>query len=141
MASVASIRSQSLTTRELLAGIKVIDVDTHVSEWPDLWTSRASAKWKNLVPRMVGEGEEKQWVIGENQFLAARNAVSAIRKDGHKSYGMEFREWEIPDVMEAAWNTAKRVEMMDEQGIYAQIAYPNALGFGGQKAMLVEPEM
>ena len=80
MASVASIRSQSLTTRELLAGIKVIDVDTHVSEWPDLWTSRASAKWKNLVPRMVGEGEEKQWVIGENQFLAARNAVSAIRK-------------------------------------------------------------
>ena len=141
MASVASIRSQSLTTRELLAGIKVIDVDTHVSEWPDLWTSRASAKWKNLVPRMVGEGEEKQWVIGENQFLAARNAVSAIRKDGHKSYGMEFREWEIPDVMEAAWNTAKRVEMMDEQGIYAQIAYPNALGFGGQKAMLVEPEL
>ncbi len=46
MATVASIRSQSLTTRELLAGIKVIDVDTHVSEWPDLWTSRASAKWK-----------------------------------------------------------------------------------------------
>jgi predicted TIM-barrel fold metal-dependent hydrolase len=141
MATVASIRSQSLTTQELLAGIKVIDVDTHVSEWPDLWTSRASAKWKNLVPRMEGEGEAKQWVIGEGEFLAARNAVSAIRKDGHKSYGMEFREWEIPDVMEACWNTARRVEMMDEQGIHAQIAYPNALGFGGQRAMKVEPEL
>jgi predicted TIM-barrel fold metal-dependent hydrolase len=141
MATVASIRSQSLTTQELLAGIKVIDVDTHVSEWPDLWTSRASAKWKGLVPRMEGEGEAKQWVIGEGEFLAARNAVSAIRKDGHKSYGMEFREWEIPDVMEACWNTARRVEMMDEQGIHAQIAYPNALGFGGQRAMKVEPEL
>lgn len=141
MATVASIRSQSLTTQELLAGIKVIDVDTHVSEWPDLWTSRASAKWKNLVPRMEGEGEARQWVIGEGEFLAARNAVSAIRKDGHKSYGMEFREWEIPDVMEACWNTARRVEMMDEQGIHAQIAYPNALGFGGQRAMKVEPEL
>lgn len=141
MATVASIRSLSLTTQELLAGIKVIDVDTHVSEWPDLWTSRASAKWKGLMPRMVGEGEARQWVIGEGEFLANRNAVSAIRKDGHKSYGMEFREWEIPDVMEAAWNTAKRVEMMDEQGIHAQIAYPNALGFGGQRAMKVEPEL
>jgi len=141
MATVTSIRSQSQTTQELLAGIKVIDVDTHVSEWPDLWTSRASAKWKGLVPRMVGEGEERQWVIGEGEFLAARNAVSAIRKDGHKSYGMEFREWEIPDVMEATWNTGKRVEMMDEQGIHAQIAYPNALGFGGQRAMKVEPDL
>ncbi len=141
MATVASIRSQSLTTRELLAGIKVIDVDTHVSEWPDLWTSRASAKWKNLVPRMVGEGEEKQWIIGEDLFLAARNAVSAIRKDGHKALGMEFQGWEIPDVMEASWNTGKRVEMMDEQGIHAQIAYPNALGFGGQRAMSVEPDL
>ncbi len=141
MATVASIRSQSLTTQELLAGIKVIDVDTHVSEWPDLWTSRASAKWKGLMPRMEGEGELRQWVIGEGEFLARRNAVSAVRKDGHKALGMEFENWEIPDVMEAAWNTARRVEMMDEQGIYAQIAYPNALGFGGQRAMKVEPEL
>ena len=141
MATVASIRSQLLTTRELLQGIKVIDVDTHVSEWPDLWTSRGSAKWRDLLPRMQGEGEERQWVIGEGEFLARRNAVSAIRKDGHKARGMEFENWEIPDVMEASWNTAKRVEMMDEQGIHAQIAYPNALGFGGQRAMKVEPEL
>ena len=141
MATVASIRSQSLTTQELLSGIKVIDVDTHVSEWPDLWTSRAPARWKGLMPRMEGEGDARQWVIGEGEFLARRNAVSAIRKDGHKALGMEFENWEIPDVMEAAWNTAKRVEMMDEQGIHAQIAYPNALGFGGQRAMKVEPEL
>ncbi len=141
MASVTSLRTQSLTTRELLKDIKVIDVDTHISEPHDLWTSRASQKFKDRVPRMVGDGEERQWVIGDGEFLANRNAVSAIRKDGFKSRGMEFQQWEIPDVMEASWNAAKRVEMMDEQGIHAQIAYPNALGFGGQRAMKVDPEL
>jgi len=141
MASVTPLRSQSLTTRELLKGIKVIDVDTHVSEPHDLWTSRASGKFKDLLPRVVGEGEDRQWVIGEGEFLAERNAVSAIRKDGLKSRGMEFREWEIADVMDASWDAGARVRMMDEQGIHAQIAYPNALGFGGQRAMKVDPEL
>ena len=76
MATVTSLRTQSLTTSELLKGIKVIDVDTHVSETQDLWTSRAPQKYKNLVPRVVGEGEDRQWVIGEGEFLAGRNAVS-----------------------------------------------------------------
>ncbi|MBV1917291.1 MAG: amidohydrolase [Sphingomonadaceae bacterium] len=141
MATVTPLRKQSQTTRELLQDIKVIDVDTHVSEPHDLWTSRASNKFKDLLPRVVGEGKDRHWVIGEGEYLAGRNAVSAIRKDGVKSRGMEFVEWEIPDVMEACWETNARVSMMDEQGIFAQIAYPNALGFGGQRAMCVEPEV
>jgi len=28
----------------------VIDVDTHVTEPPDLWTSRVPAKWHERVP-------------------------------------------------------------------------------------------
>ena len=30
---------------------------------------------------------------------------------------------------------------MDEEGIWAQIVYPNVLGFGGQRAMKVDPEL
>ena len=33
--------------------IKVIDVDTHVSEPEDLWTSRVSKKWGDLIPHVV----------------------------------------------------------------------------------------
>ena len=32
---------------------KVIDVDTHVTEPPDVWTSRVSSKWGDLVPHVV----------------------------------------------------------------------------------------
>ena len=34
------------SARDALAGIRVIDVDTHLTEPHDLWTSRAPAKWK-----------------------------------------------------------------------------------------------
>ena len=55
MATVSPLHKKP-TARELLQGIKIIDVDTHVSEWHDLWTSRAPERLKHLVPRVVGEG-------------------------------------------------------------------------------------
>jgi len=37
---------------DLVQGIQVIDVDTHLSEPPDLWTSRATPKYRDRVPQM-----------------------------------------------------------------------------------------
>ena len=39
-------------TADLVQGIKVIDVDTHLSEPLDLWTSRATPKYRDRVPQM-----------------------------------------------------------------------------------------
>ena len=50
MSTVTPLRKEKPTARELLEGIKVIDVDTHVSEWHDLWTSRAPERLKHLMP-------------------------------------------------------------------------------------------
>ena len=36
--------------------IKVIDIDTHISEPEDLWTSRLSAKWGDRVPHVAKAG-------------------------------------------------------------------------------------
>lgn len=138
MGSVASLKSKKPTARELLQGIKVIDVDTHVSEWHDLWTARAPERLKNLVPRVVGEGPERHWVIGEDTFLYGISASSAVMRDGRKVRGLDFFDKDIDAVHEGAHNVAARVRMMDEQGIHAQIAYPNILGFGGQRGMQVD---
>ena len=34
-----------------MSGYTIIDVDTHVTETPDLWTSRAPASIRDRVPR------------------------------------------------------------------------------------------
>ena len=113
MATVTPLRKDKPTARELLQGIKVIDVDTHVSEWHSLWTDRAPAKLKNLLPRMVGEGAERRWVIGEDTFLFGASASSAVMRDGQKSRGLEFFNKDVDDVHLAASDVHARVKLMD----------------------------
>ena len=42
-----------LTTDSLFDRCKPIDVDTHITEPPDVWTSRVSKKWGDKVPHIV----------------------------------------------------------------------------------------
>jgi len=67
---MSNVTALKPTARELLAGIKIIDVDTHISEWPELWTERAPGNLKARVPRIVGEPGDRRWVIDEDTFLA-----------------------------------------------------------------------
>ena len=53
----------SLTISE----IPIIDTDTHVVEPPDLWTSRVSSKWGDLVPHVEWDeaAGEEAWFTGQ----------------------------------------------------------------------------
>ncbi len=42
-----------------MSGYTVIDVDTHVTETPDIWTSRVPVTLQNHVPRMDDEDLNK----------------------------------------------------------------------------------
>jgi predicted TIM-barrel fold metal-dependent hydrolase len=129
------------SARESLAGIKVIDVDTHLTEPHDLWTSRAPAKWKDLVPQVKIVKGRRQWVIDGEKPMAVANPSSVIRTDGVKSKGIEFLKWEIEQVHTGSYDIKSRLKFMDSEGIWAQIIYPNLLGFGGQRAATLDPEL
>ncbi len=45
--------------------IKAIDVDTHLTEPPDVWTSRVSKKWGDQVPHVVRKEGRVMWCIVE----------------------------------------------------------------------------
>jgi hypothetical protein len=136
-----SLTSPAQSTRQLLSGIKVVDADTHISEWYDLWTSRAPARWKARVPQVKQIDGSVAWIIDGVDMLNRIGATSAVRKDGSKAAGMSFRDVQLDDAHPGAYNVKARLQYMDEQGIAAQIAYPNLLGFGGQKAMTLDPEL
>ena len=44
--------SQNGGVHPLFQGIKIVDCDTHITEAPDLFTSRAPAKYKDKVPHL-----------------------------------------------------------------------------------------
>jgi predicted TIM-barrel fold metal-dependent hydrolase len=134
MSSVTPLQRKR-TARELLAGIKVIDVDSHLSEWPTLWTERAPASLKDRVPRIIGEGSAKRWVIDKDTFIHPICAGSAVLRDGTKVRGWDFIDLETHQVHAGSYDGAARVKVLDAQGIHAQILYPNVLGFSGQESM------
>ena len=63
-----------------ISDIPIIDVDTHVVEPPDLWTSRMStSRWGDLVPhvRWDEENEEEAWFMGDERLGAVGAAAMA----------------------------------------------------------------
>ncbi|HEV3111242.1 MAG TPA: amidohydrolase family protein [Candidatus Binataceae bacterium] len=139
--AIAQQETKAGAARDSLAGIKVIDVDTHLTEPHDLWTSRAPAKWKDRVPQVKMIDSKRQWVIDGDHPMAVANPSSVVKPDGVKARGIEFLKWEIEEVHPGSYDVGPRLKFMDGEGIFAQIIYPNLLGFGGQRAATLDPEL
>ena len=118
--------------------IKVIDSDTHVTEPPDLWTSRVSNKWGDRVPHLETDAKSgrEEWVMGGKQKpLRLGHAAGGPSIAGKKLV-------RLADIDRAATDSQERLKRMDEFGIYAHVIYPNVAGFGSGRFMkLGEPEL
>jgi predicted TIM-barrel fold metal-dependent hydrolase len=122
---------------DLLAGIEIIDADTHLTEPHDLWTSRAPKQWVERVPQVRQVEGQPMWTI-DGQVLGKAVGAAVILPDGTKSLGTEFMALGIDEVHAGASSIEPRLAVMDSLGIRAQIVYPNVVGFGGQRFATVE---
>src|SRR3974390_1427735 len=92
--------------------VKVIDVDTHVIEPSDLWTSRVSVKkYGDLVPHVrADENGIETWYSGD-KVLMAGGGLAAV---GWR----EAPGWGFPptlgDIDTRVWKPERRLEVMDE---------------------------
>jgi predicted TIM-barrel fold metal-dependent hydrolase len=123
--------------------IKIIDADTHLTEPHNLWTSRAPAALRERVPQVKMHQGKMSWVIdGDKSIGFGAHPSSAILKDGRKVRALDqFLALEFADVHDGSSQVGARLDVMDETGIFAQIVYPNILGFGGQAAAKVDPAL
>ena len=123
----------SAPLKEVIGDAKVIDTDTHFTEPPDLWTSRAPAAYKGKVPYMKTVDGQSRWFV-EGDTPWGMVGVTVVGKQGRKVTGkMSLATFEEMD--EAAYDAKARLRLMDRMGIHAQIVYPNAGGFGATKFM------
>jgi predicted TIM-barrel fold metal-dependent hydrolase len=107
----------------LFQGIRIVDCDTHFTEPPDLFTSRAPASMKDKVPYQKVQNGVTRWFVGDRDFGIQGGNV--IRADKRKLLGrLSFPTLE--DGTPAAWQVKPRLQAMDELGIHAQICYQNS---------------
>jgi uncharacterized protein len=118
---------------ELIQGLRVIDVDSHMTERHDLFTERAPKGYDDRVPHVEEIDGMDMWVIEGHTFGKAGSG-GTIDHEGkkHPFRASQGGTWRIGDVHPAAWDPAERIRLMDELGIDSQVLYPNAIGIGGQ---------
>lgn len=118
-------------------GMTIIDADTHLTEPHDLWSSRAPRGLEDRLPRVIEIDGQPSWVF-DGHLIGRAGASGVVRADGTKVRGTSFFSWLIQDLHPGGYSLPERIEMMDQQGIWAEIIYPNTMGFGGQRFMRVE---
>lgn len=118
--------------KDVTHGLKVIDCDSHFTEPPDLWTSRAPAKYRDRVPQVRTVDGHDQWFVEGNVDWGQLGAT-VIDTDGGKYQTITLPKFE--QLHRASWDPKARVTFMDEYGIWASVVYPNAAGMSAAKFM------
>jgi predicted TIM-barrel fold metal-dependent hydrolase len=126
------------TLAEPLSSIRVIDTDTHVTEPPDLWTSRLPARFRDQGPQVAihpATGHHHWQVAGT--WLAS---VGFFAQAGWDKYPPDWPS-ELEEVDPGAFDAKARLQRMDEYGIHAHVLYPNLIGFESPLFMKLGPEL
>ena len=120
-----------------MSGYTIIDVDTHITEPADTWTSRVPASMRDRVPFMDRDAKGRDiWVIdGKRTSLVGLLATAGVGDFLDRPNTME-------DLHPASYDAKERLKYMDELGIWAMVLYPNVAGFGSQQFLkLNDPEI
>jgi len=118
--------------------IQVVDVDSHVTEPPTLWTDRVSSKWGDLVPHVRRDDKAgiDRWWIGNRRGSAVANFTVA----NWNEFPPSFPPF-VEDADPAAWDPPERLARLTEVGIHQQLLYPNILGFSSIYFFDLDPEL
>jgi uncharacterized protein len=124
MASVTA--RQAVSRVPLCERYAVADVDSHIIEPPDLWTSRVSSRWGDQVPhvRWHERRAEELWYVGNKKLFG----VGAFAQAGWREFPPSHPT-RLSEALPAAVDPKARLAYMDEHGIYYQVLYCNILGF------------
>ena len=119
---------------------KVIDVDTHITEPPGVWTDRVASKWGDRIPHIKKVEGMDMWFIGDEPA----GGPGWVTMSGHTGTFPDVPKG-YDDIPAASYDAKARLELMDEEGIHAMVLYPNLGGFGsggflrlGEPALMLE---
>ena len=139
--SKQSVGTQNEVNDQAIPMDWVIDSDTHISEPPDLFTSRLPAKWHDLAPSIVRDEQAgyEVWAVGKDSHAAVPvgHAACAGWPEPFPAAPPGFA-----DIPKAAYDAHARLEYMDAMRIWAMALYPNVAGFGSQAFLnLKDPKL
>ena len=110
------------------SGWTIVDADAHVTEPPDIWTSRVPKKYADVIPRVElnPKTNHHHWKVGDRWYWPVAGASTS--QAGWPEY-IPSGPWEYEDADPAVYKADERLKRLDEYGVDIQILYPNLVGF------------
>ncbi len=106
---------------------KVISVDDHIIEPPQLWLDRVPAKYGDAIPQVVRQPDGDYWRYDDELVKVSKMAVVA---------GTNPENWEegattFEIARRGTWDPVARLKDMDADGVWASVCFPNYPRFAG----------
>jgi predicted TIM-barrel fold metal-dependent hydrolase len=115
--------------------VKAISVDDHIIEPPHLWLDRLPAKYRQAGPRVVElEDGTERWVF-EDQL------VQINRGNTRTLPGFDtdpFSAQRFSEMRPGCYDPKARLQDMDTDGVWAQVAFPDFSRFAGHRFILCQ---
>ena len=148
---MAVTEEQKQATQEaLVARIPpIVDLDAHVVEPPDVWSSRLPSRYRDVgphiellpagVPKLVGssyveapgaDGPLVSWWCYEDHKASLKRTIAAA---GFPRDEIQLRGVTYDEMRPGCWKLPDRLADMDINGVEAQLCFPNYPRFCGQQ--------
>ena len=114
---------------------KIIDCDAHFTEPPELWTARAPATMLDKVPVQRTVDGRTAWYLNEEVW--STTGGNTIQNGQNKILGTHVVQ-PFEDVDSSSYSVKDRLKLCDQMDIYAQILYPNGIGFASNHIFSIE---
>jgi len=128
---------QAADSTGVIDDLYIVDCDSHLTEPPDLWISRVPESARDRVPvQRTVDGITGWYLQGESWASIGGNTIGVGRK---KHLGTHMVQ-PFDQVDPSAWSVPERLALMDDAGIWAQIMYPNGIGFSSNHVFAIPEE-
>jgi predicted TIM-barrel fold metal-dependent hydrolase len=99
----------------------LISSDGHVNEPPDLWTSRAPAKLKDRVPKVISTEHGDAWIMSPQMKPrpVSTSAAAGVKPEDYMKKPVTYKE-----MRPGSFDAKARVADMDIDKVQAEVLYP-----------------
>ncbi|WP_109527460.1 amidohydrolase family protein [Nocardia aurea] len=113
---------------------KLISVDDHVIEHPNVWQDRLPERFKEAGPRVIEQTEGPQagnevWLYEGQSFITNGVSATAGREDLH----LNLDPVRFENMNPGCYDPAARIKDMDADGVHAQVCFSTFSRYAGTR--------
>jgi predicted TIM-barrel fold metal-dependent hydrolase len=112
----------------LPADAKVVSVDDHIIEHPNVWQDRLPARYRHRGPKVVYEDGIPIWHYDGGRYPPL--GLDAVAGDDPTEFKLDPKSFEA--MRPGCYDPKCRLEDMDTDGVWASLAFPQFPRFAGQ---------